>query len=357
LNQKQNNLHVNTQYRDIDLEQECNELCQYFNEELYGVRGKNIAKITKSITLTTFEKEILDAFCAENSTKLPDIARCIFWRDGAIPDALIIALSKEKLVTLNFLSLKNFTFNYLSNYITLDEGEYQSRMNEKAKTYSIQDRSLIVKSVEKHYPSKGFETYSSYIKIGLISLGIFPKNMIHLIYNNFRSGKKETDNLQKTKAINKINSIKISISMLPLEQSLFNELKKSLSDAGLTFSMIVKYRLIQMKIIDKNLVNFTYNEIQKCKIFTYVKLQTSHKIQYYQEQRNKERDKKRTTNNVSITKEIQKAIHQKIKKGKLANWIRKNVIDYYGIYPIATDTNKSIVELYIKTNVSLPEGR
>lgn len=348
LNQELKNLHVNLKYKTIDLEQECNELCQYFIEELNVVRGKNISKITKSLSLTPLEKEIFDAFCEENNTKLPNVVRCIFWRDEALPDALVVALSKEKLANLDFLSLKDFTFEYLRNYDNLDEEDYRSSMKEKAKTYSIQDRILVVKSVEKHYINKGFETYSSYLKIGLIALGIFPKHIIDLIYNNLRSAKKETNSSKKFQTVKKINSVKVSISVLPFEQNLFNNFKKNLIDTGLTFSMIVKYRLLQEEIIDHNMVNFTSSEIEKCGVFTCVKPQISNTTQYYQDLRTKEIGKKRTTNNVSITQEIKSAIKYKIQKGTLASWIRNNVLDYYGVYPIATDTSKSIVELYLK---------
>lgn len=357
-------LHLKVEFKDVDLNEKCGELCKYFGEQLEAAKGLESSRATKSVYLTPFELECVNAFCEENNTNIVDLVRRIFLNDGAIPTSLILAISRTSKPVLKYLNLgrNGLTFNYLSKYDKLNKENFEELLKEKGVARPIRDKRLVVEEVEKHRTRKGFPSWASYAKIGLISAGIFPDKAKDVVRSHIRTDinveltdaqKKIKKKRQEKAALARkrkpldmkaeIRSKKLNVGTFDDEQSFIDSFVVALRSQGLSIGTIIKYRLVDEEIIEPGMANITKKNIEAIKKFKYERPEAQGDVQYYEDLKQSYFGTKRNVNNTSIVVEGRDMVFEKLGKGNFSNWVRLHVFEHYGVYP------QGIASVYIKS--------
>lgn len=365
------NLHLDTTYRDIDLNKECGELCEYFMSSIKETQGLQGSRGTKSVYLTPIEEDFIYSFCEANNTNISDLVRLSFWTDGAIPEALIIALHNTPRSVLTFLDLgkSNLDFSYLEKWADYTKEDFEKAFDKTGKTKPIRDRSLIIEETEKHRKQKGFPSWAYYAKQGMLDLGVYPELAIDVAKSHLRvidgdmkfteaqlkakKKRQEKAALAKTRGDKnpkaKNRSMKLALTAFKYEQdNIIQPFIDALRAEGLSLSTFAKYKLLEHGIIKDSMIRMDQATKDKCGSFSYERPTMSNNKLFYENELDHSKGTKRHINNVSVLVEVRDVLfeHEDIGRGGFASWIRKNVLDPMNVYPLAKDTNESVMEIF-----------
>ena len=365
-----NNLHLNTIYKDINLSVKCDELCKYYLDILEDMKGLQGARGTKSVFITPIEEEFISSFCEANSTNISDLIRLSFFTDGAIPEALIIAISKTPKAVLTFLDLnkESFSFDYLDKWENFTVEDFKEAFSKPGKTKPIRDRSLVIEETEKHRKQRGFPSWAYYAKQGMLDLGVYPSLAVDVAKSHLRviskdikytdaqlkakKKRQEKAALAKRRGVSdpkqKVRSVKLAITALPFEQSIIQPFIDALRGKGLSLSSLAKYTLLEHGIIDDTMLKMDEATKEKCSKFLYERPISQGTKLFYENQQNADRGKKRHINNISVLSEARDAIfkHNSIGRGSFAAWIREYLLEAHHAYPLAADTKTTTMEIF-----------
>jgi len=354
------NLKVPFLNKKMDFTQEKTDVYDYYMDNMLETKNTKGARTAKSLYFTISEKEMIDEFCANNNIQLPSLIRWCWWQAGAINDQLILAINDQRDPYLEFLDIKkeDLDFSHLKKWRQKDWNEI---MKEKGKAVAIGSRSLITQASQYFYVKNKWPTWAMFTKSCLLDLGVYPSNAISIVKSHFRvidpnidakltpsqlrtKKLRQQKNAEKKKRFkanpkDKSTTIKLNISTLNFEQGLLDKFKESLKNSGLSLSAIVKHRLKETGLVpdipdvDVSAFNFTPDHEEKSRM-------------YYENERKEALGGKRNTNNIALQDTTKDAIFEKIGRSNFPSWVRKHVLDFYGVYP--TDSRgTSVADLFI----------
>lgn len=356
---------INTDYKQVNLDEKCEESCLYFKKIMNANRGFNSSKKTTALYFSPIEKNFLTKFLKLNNVSFSELLRYIYLMDGAMPVPYIKAIQDEKMVSLNFVNLGKYGFDtsYFEEYSKFSEDDFEKEFTKRGSAKTTVDRAILMEQVNAYRKEKGYNTMSSYIKTALIQL-VYPLNAREIAKSHIRLdyGKKLSDSDLKKKKTRqeknvktrtigyknpqaKPNSFKMNISTSNVETDLFKKFQAALKEQGITFSSLVKYRLIQENIISRDMVRMTDRNFKICSFFSYVRPKVQGNEEWYIKTRRERDGEGRQVNNVSITTQVRDAIYKEMGKGSFSKWVKINVLNYYGMYPGIKD--KSILEIIL----------
>lgn len=362
-------LHIITTYKEIDLDQEQNELSLYFSELLREQVGLQGARTTKSIQLNPFEEKLIKAFCDENKITLSEVIRYCFWSTGWIDKDLVLAISHTAKNTLSapggYLTLNHddFTYEYLKKYEGWNEVDFEKEFSVPSKTKTIRDHTLVIESIEKERMKAGFPSFSYAAKQCLFDLNIYPNISVPIAKRHLKVVK-EQDNLSeaqlKAKALRQKKaalartrgdadptianrSKKMAVSAFDFEQDhIIEPFLRALKGKNLSLSTLVKHKLLEHRLISDDMLRMTDKDKLACREFTYEVPEAEGDMDYYYNKKMEGFGSKRRINNISVLVEAKDAIQSKLGRG-FAQWVRKNCM--LEAYPVID--KESVVKVFI----------
>lgn len=357
---------INTTYKKINTDIPCGELCRNFKKIMNANSGLEGSKKTVSIYFSPLEKDFLSSFLKLNNTSFAELLRYIYLMDNAMPVAYIKAIEDIKMISLGFVNLgeNGFDTSYFNKYKDCSPLDFENAFKERGVAKTNADRAVLIEQVDIHRKEKGYNTMTAYIKRALIQI-VYPPDarMIAKLHIRTDYGKKlsESDLKKKRKRQEKdaevriaghknpqavINKFKMNVSTANLETELFNSFKDALKKHGITFSAITKYRMIQENTITRNMVKISDKDFELCSNFSYERPKAQGDTDWYIQSRRDREGEGRKVNNVAITTTVRDAIYDSMGKGNFSQWVKKNVLDYYNMYPVVE--GKSIVEIILR---------
>jgi len=362
-------LHLNLENKTMDFAQKTTDIFDYYMDKFEEMKGLEGARASKSIFFTPFEYQIVKDFCKLNNTTTSELLRFLFWLDGAIPDQLVLAIAAQKKGNVEFAKMKksDFKFTHLDRYKDWSKEDYEKVMDEKGKTRPLRDRFLTVEAVDMHRKKKKFATFAMYAKIALLDFGVFPELAVPVIKSHFRiidpdleskmtpqqlkikRKRQEVNAAKKTKTPRdpkkRVKEIKMNIGTVDLEQGFLDAFKKALNNHGIALNTLIRYELIKQGVLTKEHTKVKPKDAELCETFSYDRPVAEHEYSGYKFIKESQYGMPRNVNNLSYSSDAKALFFKNPGRGKFPSWVRKNIFDKYGMYPIAS--GKSIVDLFI----------
>ena len=362
-------LHLNLTNKTMDFGQKTTEIFDYYMDKFEEMKGLEGARASKSIFFTPFEYQIVKDFCKLNNTTTSELLRFLFWLDGAIPDQLVLAIAAQKKGNIEFAKMKkeDFKFTHLDKYKDWTTEEFENIMDEKGQTRPLRDRFLTVEAVDMHRKKKKFATFAMYAKIALLDFGVFPELAVPVIKSHFRiidpdleskmtpqqlkikRKRQEVNAAKKTKTVKdpkkKVKEVKMNVGTLELEQGFLDKFKKALEDHGIALNTLIRYELIKQGVLTKEHTTVKPKQAELCESFSYQRPVAEHEYSGYKFIKESQYGMPRNVNNLSYSSDARDLFFEKFGRGNFPKWVRRNVFDKYGMYPIASE--KSIVDLFV----------
>jgi len=362
-------LHLNLTNKTMDFTQKTTEIFDYFMDKFEEMKGLEGARASKSIFFTPFEYDLVKDFCELNNTTTSELLRFLFWLDGAIPDQLVLAIAAQKKGNVEFAKMKksDFKFTHLDRYKDWTTEDFEKVMDEKGKTRPLRDRFLTVEAIDMHRKKGRFATFSMYAKIALLDFGVFPGLAIPVIKSHFRiidpdleskmtpqqlkikKKRQEVNAAKKTKSPRdpkkKVKEVKMNVGTLELEQGFLDIFKEALNNHGLALNTLIRFELIKQGVLTKEHTKVKPKDAELCETFSYNRPPAENEYSGYKFIKESQYGTPRNVNNLSYSSDARNLFFEKFGRGNFPKWVRRNVFEKYGMYPIASE--KSIVDLFI----------
>lgn len=351
------NKKINTKYRHFDFV-DCsqNEECKTYLKEF----EQNKLQVNRLLANRDIENQVIDDFLNENNLKLTHFVYLLFYRDGAINEALLTAYSNVfKKAKLDFLNKNDFTFEYKSKYKDIDfEKVFASQ---KVKTRNMKIKAVIDHEVKKHYIQKGFVSAQDYIKHLFNDFGIYPDRMWDEVKKHIKNRKESAKNFDHDEKnigyAEELYGASFTISKIEKEK-LYDHFNEFLKANGLSVSKLVRYRLFELGIINQQDLHVDEVSVAKIKNLKYKAPKIATHIDKITINK-----KERETIVVLLPKNERM---KEFLKGSTGIFVKYFVLKHFGMYPEirSKDTSKlfinhtKVVGLFEKINErNKEEGR
>ena len=88
------------------------------NEEYKAIKGTSASRVTKSISFTTHELDVINSFLKENNMTIGDFIKIALFNDGAFDESFLAATAIQKKMDISFsdIDINKWTFNYKDNF-------------------------------------------------------------------------------------------------------------------------------------------------------------------------------------------------------------------------------------------------
>lgn len=234
------------------------EIVASINEEYKALKGTASGRVTKSISFSTHELDIINAFLKENSITIGDFIKMAFYRDGAFDESFLAATSIQKKMDISFTNIntERWSYNYKDDFknfeVQLSQDIAYNNSARKAKSLFL--TAPMEQRIQTHLDNKEFPSFSAFVKKALIEYQVYSKELGNVVL----SGVHTTKGQAKTK---KIDISKRSAVAKPLSAPLnareyllykkYNNIAKE--QYKISLALVVKFMLIEKNIITDTL--------------------------------------------------------------------------------------------------------
>lgn len=256
------------------------------NEEYKAVKRTVDARVTKSVSFTQHELNVINGFLDENKISIGDFIRLAFYRDGAFEDAFLAATNIQKRMDIDFIKIdpKSWTFNYKNNFknfeIPLSQDLAYNSSKRKPKSLFLLD--VMDRRVQKHLDERDFPSFSSFVKIALVEYGVYSNVLGAVALANLHTTKSQAKS-KKVKSKDRKEAAKPLSGAIPPSAHLlytkYNEIAKELY-GGITLALVVKFIMIDKGIITDTLLekNSPRNPLKKQLVESFLDNLENHRI-------------------------------------------------------------------------------
>lgn len=317
-------MNISTKPKKIkEIDVSTNEAAQNILKQ-YNISDR---KVSKYLYGKELEIKIINDFLEENHIKFSDFVLLLLYRDGAITDELAAAsLYFFKKMKDVFTHERAFTFDYKQKYTKIDE------LNNGDNSYKVLKlRFVMVMQIDAHWAQKGFLNFQQYLKTLLNDIGVYPDGLYAEIEKNLDTSIDRSTKVKKELKEDDSNIYCASFTVSSFEkQKILNPFNDFLHKKGLNISKLVRYKMLDLKLIDFETAKLDHQDRDKI-----IRL--------------KERKAYKVKNNYKDMKELKKQIEKKSRetvvvlipdvqelkdklKGKMGTFVKYSLKDY-GVYP------------------------
>ena len=242
------------------------------NEEYKAVKGTSSSRVTKSISFTTHELDVINSFLKENTITIGDFIKVALYRDGAFDESFLAATAIQKKMDISFTGIDTDTwsFNYKNDFknfeIQLSQDVAYNASKRKPK--SIFFTMPMFNRVQTYLDEKGFPSFSSFVKKALIEYKVYSEALGNTVLSGLHTTKGQGQSKKVDPDKRTALAKPLSASLKPREYLLYtkyNDVAKERYD--ITLALVIKFMLIEKNIITNTLQqkNSPENEEKKSK--------------------------------------------------------------------------------------------
>lgn len=245
---------------EIIIERDLHGEVSKVNQEYKEVKRTADARVTKSVSFTEHELNVINAFLQENKMSIGDFIRLAFYRDGAFDNAFIAATSIQKRMNIDFTEINpdEWTFNFKNNFknfeIPLSQDLAYNSSKRKPKSLFVLD--VMERRMQKHLDKRGFPSFSSFVKVALATYSVYSEALSNVALSALHTTKTQAKSKKMKNTDRKEAAKPISGALHPqyhLIYTKYNEIAKELY-AGITLALVIKFMMIEKGIITDTLL-------------------------------------------------------------------------------------------------------
>jgi len=224
----------------------------FFSKKWTSLKKDGSSTVTRSLSLASYELDLLNIFCAKNSISVGTLIRVLFLNDGAFEIPFLAGISIQKRMNVDFAELN------IQDFIPLTDSDFGKDPIKSWKSSSFRIKSvpipvLIMEKMNNWVVKNKYPSWTGFIRIKLLKIGVIPPVLKDHILSSLHNIKSDI-----TPTVTKQNSLSTSLSVSQLNHFLWNSLnqfakKKYNISAGMYFKMILEHEsIIDYELKGKN---------------------------------------------------------------------------------------------------------
>ncbi len=234
------------------------EIISLINEEYKALKGTASGRVTKSISFSRHELDVINAFLKENSITIGDFIRIAFYRDGALDESFLAATSIQKKMDISFTNINTdkWTYNYKNDFknfeVQLSQDIAYNNSDRKPKSLFL--TAPMEQRIQTHLDNKEFPSFSAFVKKALVEYEVYSKELGNVVLSNIHTikGQAKTKKIDITKrsAVAK----PLSAPLNPREHLLYKKYNNVAKEQyKISLALAIKFMLIEKSIITDTL--------------------------------------------------------------------------------------------------------
>jgi hypothetical protein len=248
------------------------------NEEYKAIKGTSASRVTKSISFTAHELDVINSFLKENNMTIGDFIKIALFNDGAFNESFLAATAIQKKMDISFTKINpgTWTYNYKNNF---DNFEIQLSQDiaynhSKRKPKSIFFTMPMECRIQTHIDAKGFPSFSSFVKKALIAYKVYSEALGNVVLSGIHATKGQSKSKKVDVDKRSAMAKPISASLNPREYLLYTKYNDAAKERyDITLALVIKFMLIEKSIITNTLQqkNSPKNKEKKSKFDLFTK--------------------------------------------------------------------------------------
>lgn len=230
-----------------------------FTEQWLSSKQEGSSTVTKSLSLTLYEMNLVTEFCKNNSVSVGTLIRVLFLRDGAFPIEFLAGISQQKRMNIDFVELLQENI-ILSTTASFGADPVKEIKESGFKVKSIPIPVVIMSHMNKWISANKYPSWTGFIRLNLLKMGVIPS----ILQDHIESSLHEIQQDDVAK-VTKQNSASISLSVTQLNQFLWKSLNsfsknKYNISAGMYFKIVLeKDGIISDELKGKNKLSIPFS--------------------------------------------------------------------------------------------------
>jgi len=323
------------------------ENLELIKNKLKKLRGKNNERVNRAFSFRGFEAEIINDFLNENDITLGKLIMILAKKHGIINDE-IVEVVKEELhnPNYNYITKRNFTFEYLKKYESVDYAEELEKKDIKLKSCSL--LFVVDELIQQHFFKLGYKNYIHYFRYLFNKEGIYPQGLYEVLLGKYtRSRKMKEKKVDNEKDV-LYKNVSISVSKFEYDH-IIKPFLEYLNKKDLTLSQLVRYELVKHGLLDFDEAHIAKKVVGKAKGLKYKAKNTLKENREYKAKQKNEKGRL-----IVAVAMVNKPGLLELMKGNFGTWIKHFVLKKYGAYPktgVGRDASSAFINRLKLSNI------